>query len=173
MTSIRWVTVCLLIILGAAAGGCESSKKQDFEIYLVAGDMPTDQFMAADLEDLELMNQAVISTVDIISYDRSSHSIELEADAYQRIRNLFKLPVDVDGMPFVVSVGGKPIYRGAFWTPASSLIFEGVTIMEPFADDSTVIKLEIGYPTEDFSMDEDLRSDPRILKVLERAGKLK
>ena len=173
MTGIRWILFCLLIFLGASAGGCDSPEKQDFEIYLVAGDVPTNQFMAADLDDLELMDQALISTIDFISYDKSNHTIELEPNAYQRVRDLFTLPVDVDGMPFVVSVGREPIYRGAFWTPASSLIFEGVTIMEPFTDDSTVIRLEWGYPTEDFVSGADPRSDSRIIETLEAAGKLK
>ena len=136
-------------------------------------DMRTDQFQAADLYDLELMDQPVISTADIISYTQATHTIQLKQDAYQRIQDLFLLPVDVDGMPFVVSVGGEPVYGGAFWTPASSLIFDGVTIMEPFASDTTIIRLELGYPSTDVVSGVDPRSDARIMETLEAAGKLR
>ena len=99
--------------------------------------------------------------------------MELTQDAFQRIQDLFLLPVDVDGMPFVVSVGGDPVYGGAFWTPASSLIFDGVTIMEPFAQGSTTIRLELGYPSTEFVSGIDPRSDARIMEALETAGKLR
>jgi hypothetical protein len=62
---------------------------------------------------------------------------------------------------------------GAFWTHASSLIFEGVTIMDPLASDSNIIRLELGYPTADFASGIDPRSDARIMAALEAAGKLR
>ena len=163
----------LLILIALTAGGCTPFGQKDFEIYLLRDDMPTDQFQAAELNDLELLDQPVISTADIVSYTRATHAIELQQDAYQRIQDLYLLPVDVDGMPFVVSVGGEPIYRGAFWTPASSLIFDGVTIMEPFASDTTTIRLELGYPTEEFASVIDPRSDARIMEALDAARKLR
>ena len=172
MTGIRWKSFCLLILMVVVAGGCTASDQKDFGIYLLRDDIPTDQFQAADLYDLELLDQPVISTADIISYTQATHAIELKQDAYQRIQDLFLLPVDVDGMPFVVSVGGEPVYGGAFWTPASSLIFDGVTIMEPLASDSTIIRLELGYPTAEFASGLDPRSDARIIEALDAAGKL-
>ena len=173
MTGIRWKSFCLLILMVVVAGGCTASDQKEFGIYLLNEDMPTDQFQAADLDDLELVDQPVISTADINSYTQETHAIELNEDAYQRIQDLFLLPVDVDGMPFVVSVGGEPVYRGAFWTPASSLIYDGVTIMEPFASDSTIINLELGYPSTDFASGIDPRSDARIMEALDAAGKLR
>jgi hypothetical protein len=170
---IRCTSYWLLMLIALAAGGCTRPEQKDLGIYLLRDEMSTEQFQATDLNDLELKDQSVISTADIISYTRETHTIELEKEAYQRVQDLFHLPVDVDGMPFVVSVGGEPIYGGAFWTPASSLIFDGVTIMEPFADDNTLIRLELGYPTADFAATRDPRSDPRIMEALEAAGKLR
>ena len=169
----RGISVWLLILITLTAGGCKKPEPAELGIYLLRGDMPTDQFQAADLNDLELMDQPVITLADIISYTQATHAIELNQDAYQRIQDLFLLPVDVDGMPFVVSVDGEPVYGGAFWTLASSLIFEGVTIMDPLASDSNIIRLELGYPTTEFASGIDPRSDARIMAALEAAGKLR
>ena len=169
----RWKYFWVLILIALTAGGCTEPEPAELGIYLLRDDMYTDQFQAADLDDLELMDQPVISTADIISYTRATHAIQLEKDAYQRIQDLYLLPVDVDGMPFVVSVDGEPVYGGAFWTPTSSLIFDGVTIMEPFASDTTIIRLELGYPSPDFASGIDPRSDARIMETLEAAGKLR
>ena len=172
MICIRWKSFCLLILLAAAAAGCAVLDQKELGIYLLRNDIPTDQFQAADLNDLELLDQPVISMEDIITYTEVTHTIELTQEAFQRIQDLFLLPVDVDGMPFVVSVGGDPVYGGAFWTPASSLIFDGVTIMDPIAQDSTVVKLDLGYPSSDFVSGIDPRADVRIMETLEAAGKL-
>jgi hypothetical protein len=169
----RRISFWLLILVAITAGGCTKPEQAALGIYLLREEMSTGQFQAADLYDLELMDQPVISMADIISYTQATHAIELENDAYQRIQNLFLIPVDVDGMPFVVSVSGEPIYGGAFWTPASSLIFDGVTIMEPLASDSTIIRLELGYPTAEVVSGIDPRSDARIMAALEAAGKLR
>lgn len=173
MTCIRWKSFCLLILMIVVAAGCATSDQKEFGIYLLRNDMPTDQFQAADLNNLEVQDQPIISTADIISYTQATHTIELNSESYQRIQDHFLLPVDVDGMPFMVSVGGEPVYGGAFWTPASSLIFDGVTIMEPFSKDSTIIKLELGYPSTEVVSGIDPRSDVRIMDALEAAGKLR
>jgi hypothetical protein len=108
----RGISVWLLILITLTAGGCKKPEPAELGIYLLRDDMPTDQFQAADLYDLELLDQPVILTADIISYTQATHAIELNQDAYQRIQDLFLLPVDVNGMPFVVSVGGEPVYGG-------------------------------------------------------------
>ena len=110
----RGVSFCLLILIAIAAGRCTISDPKEFGIYLLRDDIPTDQFQEADLNNLELLDKPVISTADIISYSQATHAIELSKEAYQRIQDLYLLPVDVDGMPFVVSVDGEPIYGGAF-----------------------------------------------------------
>ena len=169
----RRISFWLLILITIAAGGCAVSDPKEFGIYLLSNEMPADKFLAADLNNLELSDQPVISMADIISYSQTTHAINLNNEAYQRIQDLFLLPVDVDGIPFVISVDGEPIYGGAFWTPASSLIFDGVTIMEPFAEDTTTIRLELGYPSTEFVSGIDPRSDVRIMEALETAGKLR
>jgi len=79
--------------------------------------------------------------------------------------------------PFVVCVGKERIYRGAIWSSLSSREYDGVVILEPSyqppESDSYTIRLELGYPTEKWFKGEDPRSDPRILRALEKAGKIK
>ena len=62
ISCIRWKSLCLLILLAAAAAGCAVPDQKELGIYLLRTDMPTDQFQAADLNDLELLDQPVIST---------------------------------------------------------------------------------------------------------------
>ena len=126
-----------------------------------------------DLNDLELQEEPILSVDDIITYSKNTHEIEVAAEAYERIQQLYSLPVEVRGMPFVVCVGRDPVYAGAFWTLASSLIFDGVVICQPFDRDEQVIRIELGYPTSEAFRGEDPRSDSRILQSLEAAGKLK
>jgi hypothetical protein len=173
MICIRWKSFLLVILTAIFAGSCAVPDQIELGIFLLRDDMRTDQFQAAELNDLDLLDQPLISLVDIISYNQATHAIELEEDDYRRIQDLFLLPVDVDGIPFVISVGGEPVYGGAFWTPASSLIFDGVTIMDPIAEEGSTIRLDLGYPSSEVVSGADPRSDSRIMEVLEAAGKLR
>lgn len=173
MTNTRYTRLCWFILLLLVVSGCCLAARQEFGIYLLRGDMRTVQFQASDLDALELQEEPIIGTVDIVSYSQATHEMELTAEAYERVQQLFSMPVDVDGLPFVVRVGRERIYRGAFWTPASSLIFEGVIIMEPFATDSRTVALSLGYPSPEAFTGTDPRSDARILESLEKSGKLK
>ena len=114
-----------------------------------------------------------MSAMDFITYSRETHEIELSAEAYERIRELFVLPVQVQGIPFVVCVGTDRIYAGAFMTPASSISFDGVVILEPFDVDRHVISIVLGYPAAEAFTGKDPRSDPRVFQSLQALGKLK
>ena len=165
-----WV---LLVVMALALSGCAPPKAVGFAIYLLAEDVRTADVPWDDLSSLELEEQPVIATDDIVAYAKETHEIELTAAAYERVQGPYTLRVDVDGMPFVVRVGDDRIYAGAFWTLASSLIFEGVIIMQPFETDKRVIRISLGYPTPEVFRGIDPRADPRIMQALDRAGKLK
>ena len=165
-----WV---LLVVMALAFGGCAPPQTGEFAIYLLAEDLPPAEWSQADLNSLALQEQPIIATADIVAYARDTHEIELTAAAYQRVQGHYTLPVDTDGMAFVVRVGDDRIYAGAFWTPASSLIFEGITIMQPWDEDRRVIHIGLGYPTPEAFRGVDPRADPRIMQALEQAGKLK
>ena len=165
-----WV---LLVWVALAFSGCTPPVGGEFTIYLLAEDLPPAEWSQADLNSLALQEQPVIATADIVAYARETHEIELTAAAYERVQGHYTLPVDTDGMAFVVRVGDDRIYAGAFWTPASSLSFEGITIMQPWEEDRRVIHIGLGYPTPEAFRGIDPRADPRIMQALEQAGRLK
>ena len=159
--------IASLLLVSLAAGGCPSPK--GFAIYLTKQDTPVSAMPA--LSQVELADKPIISIDDIISYTKETHEIELTADAYERV---LKLEVPTSGRAFVVCVGSKPIYWGAFWAPFSSQSFDGVIILiPPFSPDGHLIQLQLGYPSPGFYSGEDPRSNPEILQSLEQAGKLK
>ena len=85
---------------------------------------------------------------------------------------MFPQPVKVAGIPFVVCVGSQRIYSGALWTPASSVSYDGVVILQLFDNDGTTIQLTLGYPGPKLFTGSDPRADSRIMRALEQANKL-
>ena len=167
---IRHLSVILLALI---LMGCTPSEADGFSVYLLANEIPSSELSKVDLHALELQEEPLLSIDDVITYSKETHEIEVTAEAYGRIQQLYSLPVRVDGKPFVVCMGRDPVYAGAFWMPASSLIFDGVVICQPFDRDDHVIRIGLGYPTSEAFRGEDPRSDPRILQSLGAAGKLK
>ncbi len=150
-------------------GGCRAPEAEGFAVYLTARDVPPSQMEA--LSHVDIPDKSVIAISDIVTYDAGTHEISLTAAAFERISNL---EVPVSGKSFVVCVDRRPIYWGAFWTPISSLSFDGVVIVKPLGSGgSKVIKIELGYPGQSFYHGEDPRLNEDVMESLERAGKLK
>jgi hypothetical protein len=159
-----FIIVCALFI----PSGCSAPNHEGFAIYLTKEDIPPDQMEA--LSHVDLSEQPIIVMNDIIAYHAKTNEITLTANAFERISNL---EVPVRGRSFMVCVDRKPIYWGAFWTPISSIAFDGVTILKPLSSqEPKVIKLELGYPSSAFYGGEDPRNNAEIMKSLEQAGKL-
>lgn len=154
----------------ALLAGCAPKPAGDFAIYLLAEDIKVSEMAAVDLQNLPLQDAPVISTADIVSYNWGTHEIKLTAAGFDRV---MALQVRTWGLPFVVCVDRKPVYWGAFWTPYSSQSFEGVTIMLPLGAQDNIIRIELGYPSSDFSKGEDPRFNPAARKALEQAGRLR
>jgi len=110
--------------------------------------------------------ELVISEMEIISYNKTSHEIKLTEAGVAKIEGL---QVPLNGTGFVVKVEGEEIYRGAFWSPVSSIPYQGVVI-ETVVNDNTV-KIEAGYPSSHFQ-GEDPRNNSEIFDYLNRVGKL-
>jgi hypothetical protein len=166
MKSIKLIACLLLLIV--TFGGCAPERNEGFSIYLLARDTPVSTMPV--LSHLELAERPLIPLSDIVSYTEATHDIELTDKAYG---NISKLDVPVSGKVFVVCVGHHPVYWGAFWTPISSISFEGVAILKPLASDRPVIQVQLGYPSPEFFTGEDPRSNPEILRSLKQAGKLR
>ena len=161
------VLVAFLILITLPAG-CALPKGEGFALYLPSREIPVSVMPA--LSHVDLADESLISVDDIISYAKETHEIELTAGAYERIS---KLEVPIDGRVFVACIDRSPVYWGAFWTPISSISFDGVAILKPLASERHLIQLQPGYPSPEFFTGEDPRPNPEILQSLLRAGKLK
>ena len=159
-----------VLILGVILmlSGCTTPKGEGFAIYLTRDDIPPDKMEA--LSHVDIAEQPIVSIEDVITYNAQTHELRLTPIAFERIS---QLDVPVRGKSFVVCVNRAPIYWGAFWTPISSISFDGVTIWKPLSwEGPHVITLELGYPSSSFYGGEDPRNNPEVMRSLERAGKL-
>lgn len=172
-TVLKKISFFLLAILGIALSSCRSVKDNTFAIYLLAQDVPAAKLYQTDIDQLVLEKKPIISSDDLVSYDQTSHTLQLTREASKRIQQLFPMPIKVDGIPFVVCVGKERIYAGAFWTPLSSLSYDGVVIMQSFDPAATTIQITLGYPGSGVFTGIDPRADPRVMKALEQSQKLK
>ena len=163
------ILIALIVLgIGAFAGGCAVSNVEGFAIYLTKSDVPPAQMEA--LSHVDIAAKPVIGLKDIIAYNGVTHEITLTPETFERIS---KLEVPVQGTSFLVCVDRAPVYWGAFWTPISSISFNGVTIWKPFgAQESKAVTLELGYPSSSFYGGDDPRDNPLILNSLGKAGKL-
>ena len=170
---LKRLSFLLTIFYVLTSSACESSKDDGFAIFLLAQDVPVRRLSQFDIGQLVLETEPIISSDDIVSYDKTNYSIELTQTAFTRIQQIFPIPVELDGIPFVVCVGKVRVYTGAFWTPRSAINYDGVVIMQPFDADKTIIQIALGYPVSEVFTGKDPRADYRIMKALEEDGKMK
>ncbi len=162
------LTVLIMVVLTFLIGGCTAAKGEGFAIYLTREDIPPAQMEA--LSHANLADQPIISMKDVITYNAQTHELKLTASAFESIS---QLDVPVRGKSFLVCVDRRLIYWGAFWTPISSISFDGVTIWKPLSSqEPKVITLDLGYPSSSYYGGEDPRNNPEVMKSLEQAGKL-
>ena len=165
------------MLLGLSLSGCRAPAEEqaetppdgEFAIYLPARGMSAAELSSADLETIELEGEPLVFLDDIVTYRESTHEIELTPRARERIQ---RLDVRVSGLPFVVCVGPERVYRGAFWSMASSAIYDGVAVWIPLID-GQFMQMRLGYPAPSAFRGDDPRSDPRVLRSFQQAGKLR
>jgi hypothetical protein len=171
------ITVILIVIVLSA---CQSPVAEEepaplegepFAIYLVGDAQITGPDLKNyDLDKIPLNAVPIFITEDLVSYDWERHGINLTEDAYLKLMLLFMSGMPSSGVPFVVKAYEQPIYAGAFWTPLSSLSFDGVVILQPLDPAGQTLYIELGYPGSDFFTGEDPRANPRLQQALEDAG---
>ena len=143
-----------------------------FDVYLVKQDISPQQMTNTNLTELQLEETPLLSIEDIVTYSWETHEIELTASASERVARLETSRLSMGGLPFVICAGGEPIYGGALWTSYSSATYDGIVINVYPAEFGQPVPIRLGYPSPEWFTGEDLRSDPRILRSLEEAGKL-
>jgi hypothetical protein len=163
---VKLIALILIVVLLLCA--CGTPKGEGFAIYLTRDDIPPEKMEM--LSHINIADQPIISIQHISTYNAQTHEIKLTDQAFERIA---QLEVPVRGRSFLVCVDKAPVYWGAFWTPLSSMSFDGVTIWKPLGSpELKVITLELGYPSLSFYQGEDPRNNPVILQSLEQSGKL-
>lgn len=144
---------------------------EPFAIYLVGDPQITGPDLKNyTIDQLPLNEIPIITTDDLVSYDWERHGINLTEDAYLRLITIFYYGLPSSGVPFVVVAYEQPVYAGAFWTPLSSLSFDGVVILQPFDPAAQTLYISLGYPVEDNFTGADPRAHPRLQQALEDAG---
>ncbi len=145
------------------------SEPAKWALYLTEEHFTPQQLESTPLSEIPLLAEPLLTTDDLQAYALPSHTLTLHPGAAARLESL---PIKMSGRAFVLRVGDEPIYAGAFWTPLSSLSFDGVVIQVLPSAGASTFEIELGYPGPDFFPGPDPRSDPRIFRILERAGKL-
>ena len=149
-------------------------KRSTFAIYLVAAPVDPRELVRGRerWRQVELAPEPVISDADIVSYDFSKHAMRLKPEALKRIPR-----PGVEGISFVVVVGGERIYLGAFYNGFSSIPFPAPVIVvvarveQEAALGEGVLFIDRAYP-ESYGSGNDMRSDERIRKALTDLKKL-
>ena len=167
------LTVILLSACQADPTEAPPLEGEAFELYLVADEqMAGPDIKNYELSELPLAAEPIITTENIENYLWDVHAINLKPDFYKQFLAIFSAGMPMSGVPFVILSNNERIYAGAFWSPASSLSFDGVVIMQPFDPSGQPLLISLGYPGDDFFTGEDPRDDPRLLNALEQAGLL-
>jgi hypothetical protein len=162
------LAVLLLVITAIGISGCGTAKSEGFAIYLTREDIPPAQMKA--FSQVAIAEKPIVSIEDIITYNAQTHEMKIKAVAFTR---LLQMEVPVRGKSFVVCIDRKPIYWGAFWTPISSLSFNGIVIWKPLVSkELKIITFELGYPSSSFYGGQDPRNSQEVLDSLNKAGKL-
>ena len=163
LISRKWLLLLITTFVLVSCSSCLHMKTNSgFKVYLTVDITQLDRVNQIDLDRVELQSEPLFTVEDIIVYVRETHEIQLTESAMRKIRLLGP------GQPFVICVGQERIYSGVFRSPLSSSITRGATIYLPLSDNTSTIRI-YGLYVEG----EDLRSDARIIKSLENAGKLK
>ena len=175
------ITLALILIL-IALSACQTPVEEidmplegePFAIYLVADPQITGPDLKKyDLDELPLNEMPIIASDDLASYDWTYHGINLTEDAYLKLLAIFMGGMPSSGVSFVVLAYEQPIYAGAFWTPLSSLSFDGVVIQQPVDPAGQTLYIELGYPGSEYFTGEDPRDHPRLRQALEDLGVLR
>jgi hypothetical protein len=149
----------------------ETYVPEGFAIYLTKDPgYPPTQNQAYKWPDLE--DTPIIGLKDIVSYKMATHDITLTPEAYQR---LLDLDIPVNGRSFTLCCDKQPSRGGAFWSPVSSVSYDGYVIVVPPLPGAGLppdtVRLGHGYP-EPVLIKSDIRNNVGAMLSLEKAGKL-
>ena len=134
--------------------------------FLVEPSIKPSLLISVPLSKITFAKEPFFTSDDMIAYNNKNHTFMLRNKIYGKFR---KLDIPVFGRAFVVAVDRSPIYWGVFWSGFSSVSFEGVVIVQPFSETNEELKIQLGYPNENFFRGKDPRGNPEILEIIERS----
>lgn len=129
--------------------------------------------------DIRSVDGAVIvAAADILEYEWATHTMMWRPGVMNRVFQARRNEL-INGSPFTVCAGGRPVYRGVFTSMFSSNTQETVVIViRHVAEDEQgrlpdAARLQLGFPNQEWFAGTDPRGDPAIRAALNAAGKLK
>jgi hypothetical protein len=132
---------------------------------------------------LEDHDELVLSEKHITFYDRDTHEIELNAgginkwNSYIVYDDSFDPPIpQLSGLytkNFVVKVHGQEMYRGKFWSLASSASYTGIVIVDVLGIPDNMIRIHVGYPESLDAKKHDPRDRSEIVNFFKEHALLK
>lgn len=157
----------VLAVIGAALISCSHPGRTDagFGIYLVEN------------------GEIVLSDEHIKYYNKNTHEIELNEKGIKRWESY--IPYDTSFDPpipklgglytkdFAVKLNGKEIYRGKFWSMASSMSCPEIVILDVLGILDNKIEIDVGYPGPFVAKEKDPRGSPEIINYFKKQGLLK
>ena len=159
--SISPVLILTLLLTFTCLSACDN--EPGFGIYLVGS------------------GELVLSDQHIEAYYWNSHTIELNGggiekwNSYMTDGGMPKLQDTLYQNEFVLKVKGEEIYRGEFYSFASSGSYYGIVILETLfkLDESkNTIVIQYGYPRYPPDYGEDPRNNQKVFDYLESKGLL-
>ena len=162
-----------LLAVTVDVSAAEPPAKHSFAIYRADGiDRRFIFHGTGDWHDAKLIEPPLVTDVDVVSYDILRHALTVTPEAMARLP---KPPVE--GTPFVVVADGEPIYAGVFVTCLSSMSFAVPAVWVDrraiFPDEpANTFIIGRAYPSLQFGVGPDPRSDKRIVAALTALGKL-
>ncbi len=159
----------MLFLAAVAFNGCDKYDKDivgEVEIYLLDEYNQKPESSAILNTGIVLEATPVVAYAEIISYDATSCTFDLDPAAAARLQDLYQ-------SAFAVTISGETVYTGYFWSGFSSAIVDWVVADLLTLEMSGELKMKLGYPGMMDGMNiPDKRNDNRLLSVFHRDGKL-
>ena len=155
-----FVLIIILSIILLNSSACTNDGESQFGIYLVE------------------TGELVISEHHIERYHWDTHTIKLNEEgikkwnSYMTYKSIPKLAESLFKKNFSIKVKGKEIYRGQFYSGASSASYSGVVIMDSLFkldEELNTISINFGYPQHQPGSADDPRNNNEIFNVLKEA----
>lgn len=165
VTILLFMTVAVLI----ATFACGDEEEPCFGIYLVDSE---------ELVSSEYHIKAYRRGVHFYEDDTDTNVIEMNKEGIEKWNSyiIYETNTDLEDSlyyrDFILKIEREEIYRGRFYSMVSSMIYEGVVILDALIkldDDHNYIRIDWDYPTLGFAIGKDPRNNPEVIDCFEKS----